>query len=329
MSNEAVLALFDSAIQNEVTRKQYHYFLDKFMVWRGITEFSDLLKEDPLAITNSIIQYVAILKDQKRPRSSIQLAVYPIFLFLSMNDVIINEKKIKKSFPKTESEGGSDAYTTDQLRKIIDALGNGRDSLTLRNRAIFYFLASTGCRLGAVPSLKISDLQKVGNLYGVTIYKKTVEEYSTFLTKEASQHLERYLQNPGRNRMIDFDDIADYVESKTNPITKDSSLFDISYYALKSMMYRAVVKAEVRGQRDPHTGRYKTSMAHSIRKRASTIMKNVENANDSKVEKILGHKKYLDRSYNKANIEDLKTEFDKSAHLLEIGKGSLSPSIEI
>jgi integrase len=56
-------------------------------------------------------------------------------------------------------------------------------------------LASTGCRIGAVPHLKISNLTLVQqyDLYQLTIYENTKDEYYTFATPECKHAIDEYL----------------------------------------------------------------------------------------------------------------------------------------
>jgi hypothetical protein len=54
---------------------------------------------------------------------------------------------------------------------------------------IILILSSTGCRIGALPSLTLGNLTKIPayNLYKITFYEGTNNEYYTFCTREAAQ----------------------------------------------------------------------------------------------------------------------------------------------
>ena len=108
-----------------------------------------------------------------------------------MNDVILNWKKIKK-FNKRErtdnSINGKDRpYTHKEIQQILEYADE-------RAKCAFTLLASTGIRIGALPSMKIGDLEKIDNLYKVTVYAGDKEEYLTFCTPECAKQIDSYLQ---------------------------------------------------------------------------------------------------------------------------------------
>jgi integrase len=78
-----------------------------------------------------------------------------------------------------------------------------------RDKAIISLFACTGIRIGAVPDLKLSHLQKINkyNLYRITIYENTKQEYFVFTTPEFCSILETYLfQRVRRGEKITFNE---------------------------------------------------------------------------------------------------------------------------
>jgi hypothetical protein len=55
-------------------------------------------------------------------------------------------------------------------------------------RLILLILSSTGCRIGALPSLKLGNLTKIPEheIYSIVFYEGTNNEYYTFTTRECS-----------------------------------------------------------------------------------------------------------------------------------------------
>ncbi|HET6716514.1 MAG TPA: tyrosine-type recombinase/integrase [Nitrososphaeraceae archaeon] len=116
---------------------------------------------------------------------------------------ILNWKKIKK-FAKYERTGNSingkdRPYTHKEIQQILEYADE-------RAKFAFLVLASTGIRIGALPSMKIGDLERIDNLYKVTVYSGDKEEYLTFCTPEATKEIDSYLQyREKRGEIINHD----------------------------------------------------------------------------------------------------------------------------
>ena len=57
-------------------------------------------------------------------------------------------------------------------------------------------MASSGIRIGAIPSMTICHLEKRGDLYKINVYKgqKGKGQYYTFCTPETAQAIDTYLK---------------------------------------------------------------------------------------------------------------------------------------
>jgi hypothetical protein len=62
-------------------------------------------------------------------------------------------------------------------------------------------MVSTGMRVGAIPLLKIRNLEKIEKyqLYKITVYENEDEEYITFCTPECARAIDSYLEYRGRH----------------------------------------------------------------------------------------------------------------------------------
>ena len=96
-----------------------------------------------------------------------------------MNDVRINKEKIGKFIGEPIRKTNDRAYTHEEIKLIID-------TCDLRLKVFILLLASTGMRVGAIPSLKLRHLQRLDSLYMLTVYENTKDQYITFCTPEAS-----------------------------------------------------------------------------------------------------------------------------------------------
>jgi len=71
------------------------------------------------------------------------------------------------------------AYTDKQIKKILDVSD-------LRAKTIVLLMASSGLRIGALPDIRIRNLEKINNIYKITVYEGSNSQYFTFCTPECS-----------------------------------------------------------------------------------------------------------------------------------------------
>ncbi len=191
MQEERSMMRFDGAIKATETRRKYIFYLNKFLEFAKIKEADGLLQLKDRYLETIIEDYVLHIRKTASP-NSIPTMFAPIELFFVMNDKNLNFKRIRKLFPQTVKKAGFEAWTTDQVKRIFDVAS------TLRNKALVLFLCSTGCRVGAIPGLKVKHVANIS--YGcksVLFYEGEKEEYSGFLTPEASKALDEYIEKKG------------------------------------------------------------------------------------------------------------------------------------
>ncbi|MGI0008220.1 MAG: hypothetical protein ACRD92_01210, partial [Nitrosopumilaceae archaeon] len=109
------LLRFENAIKSEATRKAYHYFLNRFLVWSKINEADGMLQLKDSFIQQLLEDYLFHLKRSINP-NSIPMFFAPLELFLTMNDKVVNFKKIHKMYPEKGAKSGKDAYTNQDIQ---------------------------------------------------------------------------------------------------------------------------------------------------------------------------------------------------------------------
>jgi integrase len=84
-----------------------------------------------------------------------------------VNDVILNWKKIRSYEPEDGRIVEDRGYNHTEIKQMVD-------SSELRNKAIILLKSSSGIRVGAIPSLRIKDIEPVEkyNIYKI-IYART------------------------------------------------------------------------------------------------------------------------------------------------------------
>lgn len=114
-----------------------------------ITEVDSLLEtSSPKIIESQLIDYIMSLRNDNISYSTIKYLVAPIFTFYQLNDVTLNKKKVFRYLGEYKRVVKDKAYTTDQIRQALQ-------NADQRMRMIILLLASTGCRIGALPSLHL------------------------------------------------------------------------------------------------------------------------------------------------------------------------------
>jgi integrase len=178
---------FSDSINSDKTLQLYEYCLKQFLLYCDL-DLDSLLKSEPQQLTNLIIKYISGLRLSFQYKNQILCSIKHA---CEMNDVLLNWPKIKK-FNKREktdnSINGKDrAYTHEEIQQILEYADE-------RAKCAFTLLASTGCRIGALPSMKIGDLERIENLYKISVYSGDNEEYFTFCTPECAKQIDSYLQ---------------------------------------------------------------------------------------------------------------------------------------
>src|SRR6185437_4049434 len=122
-------------------------------------------------------------------KSYIDAQISGLELFFAMNDKILNFKKIRKMTPLRKKLKGNMPYTNDEIKRMLECTNS------FRNKSIIHVMASTGCRVGAVPTLRLRNIIEMSDeCKMVTFYEGEAEEYVGFLTPEAGNQLDQYLQ---------------------------------------------------------------------------------------------------------------------------------------
>ncbi len=181
---------FISSIDSPVTKHFYRIWLAYFMKFLKLTNYDDLLKLEPRIVESRIRDYIVYMREHKRlAHATMASRVAALSHFLQMNDVQINWKKIKKYMGKRRSIVEDRPYQREEIKKLIDLA-------PLRDRAIICLLASSGMRRGALPGLRLRDMNRIDkyNLLKFTVYKNESESYITYCTPECTKLIDEYLQ---------------------------------------------------------------------------------------------------------------------------------------
>jgi integrase len=120
---------------------------------------------------------------------SISTYVSAIRKFYTMNDVQLNWTKIHSFEGEREKKVEDRPYTHSEIKTLVE-------NTDPRNRAIILLMASSGPRVGALPHVRIRDLEPNDNygIYKITYYPNSRKfRYFSWCTPECKQALDSYL----------------------------------------------------------------------------------------------------------------------------------------
>lgn len=304
------LLKFEEAIKSDATRKLYKNHLKNFLSFTKIKDPDGLLQLKETFIQELLEDYLFSLKKRLNP-NSIPQRFSALELFFAMNDKVLNFKKLKKMYPAGVKTTGRDYWTTEDIKKMLQVAKNKRTI------ALIHFLASTGCRIGALFELRMKHVVSIEDCKSILFYPDSIEEYRGFLTLEATRA---------------FDD---YIEKRRNDgeiITNETPLFRTTYAigsakarsvtasSLKKLMMDVEKKAGLTRIRVSGK-RYNIQIFHGFRKRFNNILKNNKEGNISIKEKLMSHSLEsvpLDEVYHNPDIHLLFAEFKNHIQNLTI-----------
>lgn len=175
---------FVNGLKSKETKITFSKLFLKYLEYLGLTaedNLADLLLQDKNIIQNNIISYILKLKEEGYSYASMDLRLSAINSFFTMNDIIINRKRIGRYLGEHVKTIKDRAYTKEEIKKMIDASD-------IKFKVFITLMASTGCRVGAIPPLTLGNLKYFENekLYQITFYENTKYEYYSYTTPECA-----------------------------------------------------------------------------------------------------------------------------------------------
>ena len=311
MIEQRSILIFRQSITSIHTEKTYLNVLKRFKEFYKIKDYDSLIGIEPKKLQIMIEDYMMERKKHCE-RQTLLTLVCSLNLFFSMNDVILNFTKLKKLVPKQERQfSGMRAYTSDEILDLIAS------THTCVHKVLIYVLASSGVRVGFVEDLKIKHLKDMPlNCKAITVYADTVYEYTTFITPEANEKLERYFDYRKKNGEVLTPDSFVFLTEKGKPYTPMA----VSQVLSRIARYKAKTTRS-----KTHKHRYDIMACHGLRKFFDTKLKLQTDLNPNVIERLLSHKSKkiaLDTSYFRPTENDLFEVYKKGIPSLTLSKSS-------
>lgn len=297
---------FRDSLNSDLTRQSYEYCLNRFLLYCD-SDLNSLLKLEPQKITNLIIKYISELRLSFQYKNQIVCAIKHA---CEMNDVLLNWRKIKKfnKYERTDNSinGKDRPYTHLEIQQILQYADE-------RSKTSILLLSSTGMRIGALHSIKIGDIERIDNLYKITVYSGDNEEYFTFCTPECAKEIDAYIK---------------YRKSRGETISKDSFLIvrkfsqrtevkgkPFKYVSLWQVLEKCIPRERTHS---PHK-RKEIQCFHGFRKFFTKQLVDSK-LNPEIREMLLGHKIGLTSAYYKPTEQEMLNEYLKAVNLLTINE---------
>ena len=342
--------LFENAIHSEKTLQLYKQLLFHFcdtvqMTTEEIVSKYGKVKEF-IKFQRLIEIYVLLLQSKVRngeiTAGTCNVSLPPVKLFCEKNDIILNWRKINKLLPHGNDSAADEAYTREQIRKMLEYSD-------LRAKISILFMASSGMRLGGFQGLTDGCIKPFYNerydrllAAHVVVYKGTKDEYDTFISPEAYHAYEEY-----RNLRIKFGEkitknspvLLRRFDTKNSPNGKIATIDNTKPLALSTIagiIGTVAYKAGIREASENYNDRYNIKIAHGFRKFFSTTLSSIRAPDGSgrnaidfiKKEWLLGHSltsvHALEENYNRSDrVTLLLEEYLKAVKELTISDEEL------
>jgi integrase len=201
---------FIYSYKTEVTRKTSLMILKYYMKFLGVTTLRELVDPEnkPQKIIESDIKaYLVYLRNEKKVSygsAALYLSVIKKFYVVN-TDYQIKWKLINMYLGNDDNDDDNNdnndddvdqdqedrPYTRTEIQKMFNVAQD------IRTKIIISLLSSSGLRHGAIPLLKLKDLEKIEkyNIYKITAYRKSKKyKYYTFCTPECLMLIDSYLE---------------------------------------------------------------------------------------------------------------------------------------
>jgi integrase/recombinase XerC len=147
----------------EQTVRYYNYTLNKFGAWLESAGVQDLEQVSPTLLR----QFMLDLEETLRPNSvhAVMRGVRALFSFLLNEEMLDSDPMRKVKMPKGDKTL-LEPFTPEEIKTLFKAT-EGKDPISIRNRAIIVVLLDSGIRLSECASLKVGDIDPITGTFKV------------------------------------------------------------------------------------------------------------------------------------------------------------------
>ena len=354
VSEQDPLTLFHTAIRSTKTDKGYTNTLRLFLcdvmeeVLHGtfeerVKEFVEIGRSDQDKMLGILLELSRIMRERTRKDrkdadymnpSSIPNYFNSLKKLLNVNDVSVNWKRVENTFPELDNVSETQGWTRKDIQCMLDHTKKTRD------RALILTLASSGVRREGV-LLRWGDLTPIYDVDGkmvkeedlegrvsgepecvaVNVYRRTSEEYVTFVTPEAYRAIMEYA--------VEWEADIGRKPGNDDPIFKSKTKLPnvLGVQSVYNIIRKTVLSAGMWKRHSDNPRRGGVPILNGFRRFFNKTLKDTPSRESSlsvltKVEFMMGHKGLLplDSSYYKTNPQELAATYVNAVPDLTIGE---------
>jgi len=264
-------------------------------------------QNNPRLIDAKIIEFIMYLRDQGKSYAAISNYLNAVKGFYKINDVMLNLHKINKFMPEPIKVNKDRAYTHEEISRLLGVADE-------RMRVVTLLLASSGIRLGAIPTIRLHDLED----NKLCVYENTREEYITFITPECKKAIDFHLDMRARygEKLTD----NSYLIREQFDLSDQFAIRNPKHVTHKLVQWKLMSLAEkcgIRKRADNKKTRQNIMIAHGFRKFFTTQLIHSK-VNPEIREMLLGHKIGLASAYYRPTEQEMLEEYEKAIDNLTI-----------
>jgi integrase len=297
---------FINSLDSEITKRSYRQSLHYFTDFLKIDNYYDMLKLESQKLEGAIRDFIIHMRqDRKLSPATVAVRIAAISHFYAMNDIELRWKKLRKFKGKFRNVVEDRPYTREQIKKLIDSAGS------IRDKAMILLMASSGMRFGAIPHLRLRDMERIDK-YGLlkfNVYKKEQESYIAYCTPECTKLIDQYLR--WREKLGEkFTPDTPLFRREFDTVTEVNRPHPIQSAGIAKRVNLLLEDTEIRVS--VKNGRHTELMeTHAFRKFFKTTCINA-GMNPLYSEYVMGHRSGLTKSYFKPTDMELLEGNDKT-----------------
>jgi integrase len=327
---------FVYALKAEVTKRQYPNRLDRFLSFIGLegsiqekcNRLFEISKSEEVLHSHLIrfINYQKVrIQNKEISEATLSNYVKAIKLFCSMNDVIVNWKKISKGIPPQKSYSDDRIPTKDEIHRLLEHPDR-------RIKSIVLVMISSGIRVGAWDYLQwkhVVPIERDDSIVAAKLIIKNTKinnrTYYSFITPEAYQSLKDWM---------DFRSLHGEEITEESWLMRDTwqkidrrgnSGIGLAKYpkkmgslSIKNMIYDAWKIQGIRTKLRSGNKRHEFKSTHGFRKMFETKCQKVMNHNNIKI--LMDHSLGESQNYHRPTEDELLEDYMHAIDLLTINE---------